>query len=98
MATFAARRLGAMARNTRAIVAIEWLAAAQGVDFHRPLASSAPLEEARAILRRTVPFYDHDRPMAPDIEAADALIRGDALAALAGSELLPSRVRRPPVA
>ena len=98
MATFAARRLGAMARNTRAIVAIEWLAAAQGVDFHHPLASSAPLEEARAILRRTVPFYDHDRPMAPDIEAADALIRGDALAALAGSELLPSRVRRPPVA
>jgi histidine ammonia-lyase len=93
MATFAARRLGAMACNSRVIIAIEWLAAAQGVAFHRPLTSSAPLEEALAILRRAVPFYDHDRPMAPDIEAADALIRAGALAALPGTELLPSRAK-----
>src|SRR5258706_2549894 len=52
MATFAARRLGDMADNTAGIVAIELLAAAQGIDFRRPLRSSQPLEEAHAIVRR----------------------------------------------
>ena len=37
MAAFAARRLGDMVDNSRQIVACELLAAAQGVDFHRPL-------------------------------------------------------------
>ena len=40
MATYAARRLTPMAGNTAAIVAIELLAAAQGVDMRRPLATS----------------------------------------------------------
>ena len=39
MATFAARRLGDMATNTAGIVAIELLAAAQGIDFRAPLAN-----------------------------------------------------------
>ena len=43
MATFAARRLGPMAENTRGVLAIELLAAAQGIDFRRPLASSPAL-------------------------------------------------------
>ena len=43
MATFAARRLTPMAANTARIVAIELLAAAQGVDLRRPLKTSATL-------------------------------------------------------
>jgi histidine ammonia-lyase len=79
MATFAARRLGDIYQNTSAIVAIEWLAACQGLDFIAPLKSSATLERARAMLRREVPFYDRDRYFAPDIEAATRLVRDGGL-------------------
>ncbi|WP_347334273.1 aromatic amino acid lyase, partial [Ralstonia pseudosolanacearum] len=46
MATFAGRRLAEMAGNTATIVGIEALAAAQGIDFHRPLATSDALARA----------------------------------------------------
>jgi histidine ammonia-lyase len=74
MATFAARRLDDMAHNTAVIVGIELLAAAQGIDFHRPLASSAHLEHVHGQLRRRVPFFDADRFFAPDIEAAKQMV------------------------
>jgi histidine ammonia-lyase len=70
MATFAARRLDDMAHNTAVIVGIELLAAAQGIDFHRPLTSSSHLEH----VRRQVPFFDADRFFAPDIEAARQMV------------------------
>ena len=75
MATFAARRLADMAGNTVHIVAIELLAAAQGIDLRAPLRTSARLSEAQAAIRQAVPFYDHDRLLAPDIEAIAAMIR-----------------------
>ena len=74
MATFAARRLKPMTENTRGVLAIELLAAGQGIDFRRPLKSSAALEQAHALLRRQVAFYDHDRLFAPDITAIQALV------------------------
>ena len=74
-ATFAARRLRDMAENTDGILAVEWLAACQGLDFLAPLKSSVKLESAKAILREAVPFYDKDRYFAPDIEAALDIIR-----------------------
>jgi histidine ammonia-lyase len=70
MATYAARRLHQMLDNTAGIVAIEWLASAQALDFHRPLRSSPALECLHARLRERVPFLKEDRLMAPDIEAA----------------------------
>ena len=75
MATFAARRLGDMAENTAGIVAIELLAAAQGVDFRRPRKSSGALEEAHAIVRKVAPHLDGDRFLARDIEAVTPLVR-----------------------
>jgi histidine ammonia-lyase len=89
MATHGARRLLAMAENSVNIVAIELLAAAQGCDFHAPLASSGPLEAVRAMLRRSVPHLDEDRYMATDIAAAADLVRSGAVASAAGAELLP---------
>jgi histidine ammonia-lyase len=74
MATHGARRLLEMAENTQTIVAIELLAAAQGMEFHRPLKSSAMLEKAHAAIRKVVPFYKEDRFFAPDIEAAKGLV------------------------
>jgi histidine ammonia-lyase len=90
MATFAARRLADMADNVLSIVAIEWLAAAQGVDFHAPLESSAPLVEAHRALRAKVAHWDADRYFAADIEAARGLLLGGALSGLPGRRMLPS--------
>ncbi|MES2319579.1 MAG: histidine ammonia-lyase [Pseudomonadota bacterium] len=81
MATFAARRLDDMAQNTAVIVGIELLAAAQGIDFHRPLKSSPHLEHVHSQLRAKVPFFDADRFFAPDIEAAKQMVVGGELSA-----------------
>ncbi|TQK06975.1 histidine ammonia-lyase [Herbaspirillum sp. SJZ107] len=81
MATFAARRLGQMAQNTGVIVGIELLAAAQGIEFHRPLASSDHLEHVHAALRRRVAPFDEDRFFAPDIEAARRMVMEGELSA-----------------
>jgi histidine ammonia-lyase len=89
MATFAARRLGAMVANTRRIIAIELLAAAQGIDYHRPLTSSVPLQNALARLRRDVSFLESDRMLSIDIEAADALVRSGALIEATNGVALP---------
>jgi len=89
MATFAARRLLEMAANTRAIVAIELLAAAQGIDFHAPLKTSASLQAVHTSLRERVPFYAADRYFAPDIAAAVALLETGVLTAFV-ARILPS--------
>lgn len=87
MAAHGARRLLEMAENATAVIGIEYLAAAQGVDFHAPLASSMVLEAARARLRAIVPHLTDDRHFHPDMEAANALIRSGALADLAADHL-----------
>jgi histidine ammonia-lyase len=74
MATHAARRLTDMADNAAAVIAIELLAAVQGIEFHRPLKSSAVLERVIARLRSKVQHYAADRFFAPDIEAAKTLV------------------------
>jgi len=92
MATFAARRLSDMADNTAGILALEWLAAAQGIEFHAPLATSPALAEAVARLRAAVPAYDRDRFFAPDLAAAKAMLADDgALTELVEEPILPSR-------
>jgi histidine ammonia-lyase len=88
MATFAARRLRDIYDNVAGILAIEWLAAAQGVDFRAPLLTSEKLEKIKALLREKVSFYDKDRYFAPDIEAAKRMIKNDQLADLTQLNLL----------
>jgi histidine ammonia-lyase len=63
-----------MIRNTAHILGIELLAAAQGIDFLRPLRSAPPLEDAHALLRARCPAMEQDRALAPDIERATALV------------------------
>ena len=87
MAAHAARRLMGMAENATAIVGIELLTAAQGCDFHRPLASSRSLEAVRAALRARVPPLDDDRYLHPDMTAAIALVRGGEIIAAARADL-----------
>jgi histidine ammonia-lyase len=80
MATFAARRLQPMIANTSRILAVELLAAAQGIEFLRPLRSSVTLEAAHALLREGCAAMHQDRYIAPDIEHAAELVRSGALA------------------
>ncbi|MEO8281753.1 MAG: aromatic amino acid lyase, partial [Ideonella sp.] len=80
MATFAARRLLPMIDNTAHILGIELLAAAQGIEFLRPLRSSAALENVMMCLREWVPPMHHDRYLAPDIERAMKLVSDGSLA------------------
>ncbi|HXT52318.1 MAG TPA: histidine ammonia-lyase [Thermoanaerobaculia bacterium] len=70
----AALKLGAVVANTRRILAIELLAAAQGVDLLRPLTSSATLERLHEAIRARVPAWGCDREMAPDLAASDEFL------------------------
>jgi histidine ammonia-lyase len=89
MATFAARRLTDIADNCAGIVAIELLAAAQGVELRAPLHTSAQLHTAITKVRAVAAHYDADRYFAPDIEAVKRLVAAGAFNAFAG-DLLPS--------
>ncbi len=77
MAMGAAVKLRRVVQNLRHVLAIELLCAVQGIEFRRPLTTSAPLERACALLRGGVPFMDRDRMLAPDITAvAHQIARG----------------------
>lgn len=75
MATHGARRLLDMAENTATVVGIELLAAAQGIEFHRPLTTSAELEQVFAIVRQAAAPYASDHYFAPDIARATDGVR-----------------------
>src|SRR5205823_9676184 len=74
MATFAARRLSSMLKNTAHIVGIELLAAAQGIEFLRPLSSAPALENVLRLVRSVSPAMMADRSLARDIEAVHHLV------------------------
>ncbi len=91
MATFAARRLAALNANTAHILAIELLAAAEGIEFQRPLRSSSALEAAHTLIRGRIPRFDRDRFFAPAIAAAREFVSGRAFESLMPKALhLPS--------
>lgn len=89
MATHGARRLLDMAENAAVIVGVELLAAAQGVEFHRPLNTAPQLENVLAQIREKIPTYERDRYMAPDIKAAKQIVMSGAFVPLC-KNLLPS--------
>jgi histidine ammonia-lyase len=89
MATFAARKLGEIAANTANILAIELLAAAQGVDLRAPLLTSERLRGVMREIRSRVPHYDIDRYLAPDIAVMSEAVRSGVIAAHAPAIELP---------
>jgi histidine ammonia-lyase len=74
MSTWAARKLAQVAELARQVLGMEYLAAVQALEFHRPLATSPPLEQAAARLRERVLRLEEDRYMASDIAAAADLV------------------------
>ncbi|MBP6647720.1 MAG: histidine ammonia-lyase, partial [Burkholderiaceae bacterium] len=69
-----------MISNTANILGIELLAAAQGIEFLRPMKSSGALEQVHALLRRDIPQMAHDRYLAPDMAHATQMVRDGSLA------------------
>jgi histidine ammonia-lyase len=89
MAAHGARRLLGMAENATAVIGIELLAAAQGVDFHGPLTCCPALEATRALVRAEVPHLTDDRHFHPDLAKAIALVRSGAVVRAARAVHLP---------
>ncbi|HEV2386851.1 MAG TPA: histidine ammonia-lyase [Candidatus Acidoferrales bacterium] len=82
MGMSAARRLGPMIENTRNVLAIELLAACQGLDLLAPLRTGPEAEKAYRLVRSVAPKLAADRPHAPDIAAVAAVVERGAFADL----------------
>jgi histidine ammonia-lyase len=74
MGMTSATKFQRIVRNTRAVLAIEALTAARGLDLLAPLKTSRPLEEARERIRSVSPPIEADRPFYRDIKAIEELL------------------------
>jgi len=74
MSTWAARKLARVVELGRQVLGMEYLAAAQALEFHRPLTTSPVLEGVVGRLRERVPKLGDDRYMAEDMAAAADLL------------------------
>jgi len=75
-----ARRLEKMLHNLRHILAIELLAACQGIDLLAPLQTGTLAQKAYHAVRQASPKLTHDRPLAGDISAISHLVESAAIA------------------
>ncbi|MDR2484064.1 MAG: histidine ammonia-lyase [Treponema sp.] len=94
MAPNAGRRLWEMAENLRDILAVEFLAAVQAVEFKKGLKTTPRLEKYCLMLREVVPNYTCDRFFAPDIEAAAKLIEEGIFKDALSPSILPTGTER----
>ncbi len=76
MAPIAARKASTIARNAAGVIAVELIAAAQGVDYHAPLKTSARLQEIHARVRALSPHLETDRYWADEMAALQAAVLG----------------------
>ncbi len=85
MAPIAARKAGLIARNAAGVVAVELIAAAQGIDCHAPLKTSDKLQEVHTQIRKHSPHLVSDRYWAGEMSALQAAVLGGEV----GPGLLP---------
>jgi len=74
MSTWAARKLARIIELGRQVLGMEYLAAVQALEFHRPLETSPALEGVIGRLRERVPRLEDDRFLADDMDAAADLL------------------------
>ncbi len=77
-----ARRLDRMLHNLRHILAIELLAACQGIDLLAPLQTGTLAQKAYIAVRHLSPKLTADRPLSPDITTISTLISTATFSAL----------------
>ena len=87
MSMGAALKTAEIVERTRAVLAIEILAASQAVDLLSPLTTSVSLQRVHAAIRKTVPTLVEDRPPAPDIENISSLIASGEIERACGFDL-----------
>jgi histidine ammonia-lyase len=89
MAPIAARKAAQIARNAAGVIAVELMAAAEGIDYHAPLKTSAKLQMIHAAVRRISPHFTADRYWADEMSALQAAVLageiGSGLPGLTGS-------------
>ncbi|MEJ5020047.1 histidine ammonia-lyase [Ochrobactrum vermis] len=90
MACHGARRLLQMTANLNAIIGIEAMTGALGVELREPLTTSPELAKVIAVLRGHVPTLEDDRYMAADLKNAADLVANGALAGAVSSGILPA--------
>ena len=75
----AARKLRLVVANLRRILAVEWVAAARGIELRAPLQPAAGTGAALSLLRNKVPGPGPDRWLSPELAAAEQMLAADAL-------------------
>lgn len=83
MGVTAARHAAMVGANTAKVLGIELLCAAQALDLGEPLKPGAGVHAAYLALRQVVKGLDGDRYLAPDLAAAEKLVRDGVLVAAA---------------
>jgi histidine ammonia-lyase len=76
MAPIAARKAGQIARNAAGVIAVELMAAAEGIDYHAPLQTSPKLQEVHSAVRAFSPHFTADRYWADEMAALQAAVLG----------------------
>jgi histidine ammonia-lyase len=89
MGMIAARHARDCVANAEIVVALEAMAAAQGVDLRAPLRPGRGVAAAAAAIREVIPFLDGDRQLKPDIDDAVELVQSGALVEAAESAVGP---------
>lgn len=85
MGVTAAHKAASAVANTARILAVELIAAADALEFHRPIESSPALEAAHACVRAHIPPRYEDRVLGPEIETvAELIASGQILDAVEG--------------
>jgi histidine ammonia-lyase len=74
MAPIAARKATQIARNAAGVIAVELMAAAEGIDYHAPLKTSPKLQSIHAAVRNLSPHFTADRYWADEMSALQSAV------------------------
>ena len=81
MAPIAARKAIQIARNAAGVIAVELMAAAEGIDYHAPLKTSPKLQAIHCAVRASSPHFTADRYWADEMSALQAAVLAGEIAA-----------------
>jgi len=81
MAPIAARKAGEIACNAAGVIAVELMAAAEGIDYHAPLKTSPKLQKFHTAVRKLSPHFTADRYWADEMSALQSAVLAGQIAA-----------------
>lgn len=75
MGGFAARKALRVVEHTEQVLAMELLAACQGMDMLKPLITTTPLSKVFNMVRSVSQYIDRDRFMSPEVDEVTKLLQ-----------------------